>query len=859
MTQLNSIFTPEILGNFLVNSGLFFIIVGAVIFLGLLAMFAKWYKKPIHGKALVKTGKGGTKVAFDTGFFVIPILHKLEIMDITLKRITISRIGQDGLICKDNMRADIKVAFFVRVNNTIDDVKKVAYAIGCERASNIDTLETLFDAKFSEALKAAGKKTNFVDLYNERTEFRKSITAEIMKDLNGYTLEDCAIDYLEQTPLASLKQDNILDSEGIKKIIELTSAQQILANKIENDKDKTIKKQDVEARETILQYEKQLAEKEETQKKEIANIEDEQHAAIKVVSEKQLELAEKARLEREESIEVAAENKERQVIVAQLNKERTAAVEGERVQKDKEKEIIERERIITLADINKNKEVELENAKIQEIIRERVKVEKDVVIEQEKMKDTTAFATAERSKSVAITKAEEVAEEALVKQIKSAEANMKASEINGEAVKITAEFDAKKKLIEADAVSLAAVKHAQAEKTMAEALAAKESALGKAEAQVIEAKAVANLKDGETNAKVTEMNAIADAKRIDATAKAEADALLAKGNAEASVVEKTGIAEAEVIEKTGLAEAEAQLKKGTASADVLRAKGLSEAEVTDAKAAAHEKQGLAEAKIIEEKLLAEAKGVESKAEAMRKLDGVGKEHEEFKLQLQKDKDIEIAQIGILADIAKAQASVIAEAMKSAKIDIVGGDAVFFDKIAGSVMNGKTIDTLFANSKTLTGVKDRFLTPKEKNENAENAIIENDEADNSESDVVENSVNDSKETNAEAKEEEKIRLEIEKEEKAEKAEAKKKKVKEERAEKQRLKTEKERKETENKVFDFLKHYSFMLDDVSEMKIGDAFATLFDKLPDFDSRSKVKSLLERAQKSGLAESAGKILGL
>jgi uncharacterized membrane protein YqiK len=36
----------------------------------------------------------------------------------------------------DNMRADIKVAFFVRVNQTSQDVLKVAQAVGCERASS---------------------------------------------------------------------------------------------------------------------------------------------------------------------------------------------------------------------------------------------------------------------------------------------------------------------------------------------------------------------------------------------------------------------------------------------------------------------------------------------------------------------------------------------------------------------------------------------------------------------------------------------------------------------------------------------------------------------------------------------------
>ncbi|MCP4751631.1 MAG: flotillin family protein, partial [Proteobacteria bacterium] len=123
---------------------------------------------------------------------------------------------------KDNMRADIKVNFFVRVNKTVEDVLKVANIIGCERASDLETLRELFEAKFSEALKTVGKQFDFVDLYNSREQFKDEILKIIGTDLNGYVLDDAAIDYLEQTAVTNLNPDNILDSDGIKKIICLT-------------------------------------------------------------------------------------------------------------------------------------------------------------------------------------------------------------------------------------------------------------------------------------------------------------------------------------------------------------------------------------------------------------------------------------------------------------------------------------------------------------------------------------------------------------------------------------------------------------------------------------------------------------
>ena len=654
--------------SLVVNVFIIAIIAMFAFIIGLAALFIKWYKKPIHGKALVRSGKGGTKIAFEKGFFVIPVLHRYEIMDITLKTITINRLDVDGLICKDNVRADIKVAFFVRVNNTFKDAKDVAFSIGCERASNQETLEALFDAKFSEALKTIGKRFNFVDLYNERDDFRRQIVDIIGTNLNGYLLDDCAIDYLEQTPLESLNENNILDSEGIKKIIELTTAQKIKSNLIIREKDKVITKQNVEAREVVLAYERQLAEKEEIQKREIANITDKEKATTIKVAQEQREISEKSHIAAQEAIEIAQQNKERQVLVAQWNKEKTDAVELEKTEEEKMLQVTKREKAVSLAQIEKNKEVELEKAKIQEIIRERVKVENDVVVVEQQKKDTAEYATAERQKKVAIIHAEEIAEQALVKEIKNAEAHRTSTQINGDADKIAAEFKAKQKIIEAETAFTAAGKEAEAIKTLAEAEASQSSAQGKAEAQVIEAKALAKLRDGETTAKVLELKAIAEANGVEAKAKAkskevtlittaEANAHLQTGDAEAKVIELKGLAEAQahgkkgeaeanVLNQKGEAEANILNQKGGAEANILKQKGISEADIILAKAQANEKQGLAEAKVIQEKLTAEAKGIEHKAAAMKKLDGVGKDHEEFKLQLQKNKDVEIAQIGI---------------------------------------------------------------------------------------------------------------------------------------------------------------------------------------------------------------------
>ncbi|MEL6561398.1 MAG: flotillin family protein [Bacteroidota bacterium] len=645
------------------NATLTIVVVAAVFAIAFLIFLARLFRKAKQGEALVITGARGIRVAF-SGTVVIPVFEKMEIMDITLKTIVISRTAGDGLVCKDNMRADIKVTFFIRVNQTIDDVKQVAQSIGCQRASHQEQLVLLFDAKFSEALKTVGKRFDFVELYNSRDDFKREILNIIGTDLNGYVLDDCAIDYLEQTPLTDMDENNILDSEGIKKIIDLTSTQKIQANHIEKEKEKTLTKQNVEARETVLELEKQLAETEAKQHREVQTVRAREEAETDKVREEERLKAEKAKIATEEELNVAEENKQREILVAQRNKERTDAVEVERVQQAQLLEATEKEKIVELAQIEKLKAVEDEKRKIQDVIRERVAIEKTVVQEEELMKDTRAFAEADRNKKVAITLAEKEAEEDLVKQIKSAEA-----------AKAAAEHLAKQQLIDAQAAETASKHQAEATKTLAEAKAAEAAAIGLSEAQVMEAKASAREKQGE---------------------------------AEASVVESQSEAEAKGIRLKGEAQADADEQIGLTAAKIDLERGQSEAKVIALKADAEEQKGMAEARVMAEKFAADAKGIEQKAEAMQKLDGVGKEHEEFKLRLEQEKEIELARISIQKEIAHSQATVIAEALKAANIDIVGGETMFFDQIVGSITKGKSVDRLVAGSEVLNQVKDTFF-------------------------------------------------------------------------------------------------------------------------------------------------------
>ncbi len=641
---------------------LILIVTGIVAFivLSLFVMLAKFYRKVEQGYAMiVNTLNSEPDVTF-TGRMVYPIIHKAEMMDIALKTVEIDRTGHDGLICQDNIRADIKVKFFVRVNKTAEDVLKVAQGIGCARASNPETLEELFSAKFSEALKTVGKSMEFVELYQARDRFRDEIIAQIGDDLSGYVLEDAAIDYLEQTPLSKLDPSNILDAQGIKKITELTAAENVRTNELRRNEEMQIKKKDVETREALLELERQQADAEARQSREVESVKAREQAETQRIRSEEHAKAELARLQAEQLITVQQENVLREKEVAENNRLRAVAIEEEKVIRARELEVVDREKEVTLQRIDKDRAVEVQKKAIADVVRERIVVERTVAEQEEAIKELRVLAEADRTKKSTIILAEGQAEEKMIMEVKAAEA-----------LERRARHAASEELTMAEARLKIAEKQAEAKKREAEGIEAMTAAEGLAEAKVMMVTADAREKQGLVDAKVK-------------------------------------IAEAEAVVKYGHAEAEALQARLSAEAEGKERMGLADVGVKAADADAVIKIGLAEAQVVEARFNAEAKGLREKFEAMKAMSEDTRAHEEFRMRLENAHVETLKAIDAQTSIAREQADVLGTALANAKIDIVGGQGDYFDRFVNALSVGKGIDGAIAKSQTLQiGLKDHL--------------------------------------------------------------------------------------------------------------------------------------------------------
>lgn len=659
-------------------------------FFGLLVLLLlavkAFYIKVEQGQALiVNTLASVPKVSF-TGSIVWPVIYKKEVMKISVITLEIERKGKDGLICKDNLRADITVAFYLRVNETTDDVLKVAKAVGVERASSKDAVNELFNAKFSEALKTVGKKMEFLELFENRIQFRDKIIEVIGDDLNGYVLEDVAIDYLEQTPKSALDPNNILDSEGIRKITQITAQQNIETNRLERDEELEITRKNVSTREAMLELERQQSDAEARQKREVESIRAREEAETSKVKEEERRKAEQARIETEEALAVSEQNKLRQIEIAEKNRERVVAIEHEKVEKARQLEIVNREREVELQTIDKEKALEEERKIIANTISERIAVDKKVAEEEERIKDVRVISEAERNKQAKILDAQAIAEEDLVKQVKKAEAEErkaihKAKEINTIA---QAELEA-------------AAKQAEAQIKRAEGMQAEQAAPGLADARVKEAQAAALEKEGVARANSDQALGLAKARVIEVQAEANEK----QGLADAKVLEEKLSAKARGDEQIGLAEARALKEK-------LAAQASGDEAIGKALALAEREKGIASADVIREKGRAEADGLTEKFSAMNNMSPAAREFEELRMRLELAFEEVMATIAANKDIAKEQAEVLSAALQKAKIEIVGGEGDYFANFAKALSIGNAVNGIAAKSPMINQAFNRLL-------------------------------------------------------------------------------------------------------------------------------------------------------
>ena len=439
------------------------ILIGLVVFLILLVIFAKFYQKSSKDIAFVRTGMFGQKIVLTGGALAIPIVHQTTPVNMNTLKLEIERKESNGIITKDKMRVDIKTDFYVRVVGDKESVSLAAQTLGA-RTLNPKSVQELMEGKFVSAMRSVISDMTLDNLQSSSLKFTNDVhkLVENVVTKNGLELESVSLSKLDQTSKEFFDPGNTFDAEGLIKITEETEASRKKRNDIQKSTELKIEQTNLEAEQKSLEINRQSEFARIQKELEVSNRRSEQSSAIAKSQ------AENKRISSEIEIK---ENQ--QIEKSKIKSDETLQKERIETEKNLRTLELEKQKSIRVSEIEsqKNIQIEEENKTIDLFAKQKERAQAAISTRDAESKATVAeenivtaklMAQSEREKAVALIKSKRIAEEKSIATTLAAAAEKtaasdvaKAKELiaNAEAlakkVKLTAEAEGLKKLNEA--------------------------------------------------------------------------------------------------------------------------------------------------------------------------------------------------------------------------------------------------------------------------------------------------------------------------------------------------------------------------------------------------------------------------
>ena len=158
-----------------------------------------FFKKPKLGTAIVRTGHHEARIAVINGIYVIPIIHNMELIDLTIKTVKIERNNDHAILLKDEMYGTMNIHFMLKISRGQNDILMAAQSIGAKNTFNQEHIENIFVPKFNNAIETLAAKFDSTEISQKQNEFREALFQYLGMDHNGYFIDDIVIENLTIT------------------------------------------------------------------------------------------------------------------------------------------------------------------------------------------------------------------------------------------------------------------------------------------------------------------------------------------------------------------------------------------------------------------------------------------------------------------------------------------------------------------------------------------------------------------------------------------------------------------------------------------------------------------------------------
>ncbi len=302
-------------------SALAWIILLLVILAVVVVVVAWLYERATNEVSMVRTGIGGQKVVKAGGTLAIPYFHEISRVNMQTLRLDVQRMGDASLITKDRMRVDVGAEFYVSVAPEDGAIARAAQTLG-KRTFQADQLRALVDGMMVDALRSVAARMTMDELHENRSVFVVEVRDSLKDVLSRYGLEldSVSLTALDQTPFASLDENNAFNAVGMRKLAEVIAKSKKERAEIDADAEVSVRRAAMEASKRSLEIDLEERRAQISQQQEIETLSAAQLAEIARRKAESEQSAATARIEMERQIQAAEIAREQALSIAEQDR-----------------------------------------------------------------------------------------------------------------------------------------------------------------------------------------------------------------------------------------------------------------------------------------------------------------------------------------------------------------------------------------------------------------------------------------------------------------------------------------------------------------------------------------------------------
>ena len=172
-----------------------------------------------NNEAFVRTGGvfiKKKKVILNGGCIVLPGFHELTRVPLREISIDVERTGKLAVRTKDYLRADMRVTFYVCINEIEEDVLMASARLSNQGKITPENIKNALEKRADDAIRAAAKTKDLAEIDSDKLGFAQEVLNLVEPDLKkvGLTLNNIAISEIEEGD--TYDTNNFFDAQGVR-------------------------------------------------------------------------------------------------------------------------------------------------------------------------------------------------------------------------------------------------------------------------------------------------------------------------------------------------------------------------------------------------------------------------------------------------------------------------------------------------------------------------------------------------------------------------------------------------------------------------------------------------------------------